>query len=202
MRPGQTVNIGDEEEVVLDPGDDTSDDSDDDVAANEEADASIEEVEDDEGQAVHNDRVAKTIREKAIEYMETDKGIVLDPREVKMALQIFPRVSGLARRVHDSSTLKEKFDKLVSDTDSLKGNRQALIHRVPTRWNSDLDCLLSHFYFKEVIEQLTAIQSLGLKKYSLSSEQWKMAEDVREILLVSKFFNSILYSDYIILLAL
>ncbi|KAF8961226.1 hypothetical protein BDZ97DRAFT_1664494, partial [Flammula alnicola] len=35
-----------------------------------------------------------------------------------------------------------------------------------------------------VIEQLTAIPSLNLKKYRLSAEQWKMAEDVWEILLL------------------
>lgn len=93
-------------------------------------------------------------------------------------------MAGLARQVHDSSTLKEKFDKLVSETKGLEGNRTSLVRRVPTRWNSDLDCLLAHFYFKEVVEQFTAIPSLGLKHYSLSDSQWKLAEDVREILLV------------------
>ena len=65
------------------------------VAVEEEAQASIEANEDDEGQAVHNDQVAKTIRERAILKME-EKGVYLDPEEEKSALQIFPRVSNIS----------------------------------------------------------------------------------------------------------
>ncbi|KJA15693.1 hypothetical protein HYPSUDRAFT_148731 [Hypholoma sublateritium FD-334 SS-4] len=184
MRAGEVLNASTEEEIVLESGDEYSDSGDEDnFAVNEEADATIEEVEEDEGQTAHNDQVAKSVQERAVQYMQSHH-VYLDADEVEEALQIFPRVAGLARRVHDSSTLKEKFDKLVSETESLEGNRTALVRRVPTRWNSDLDCLLAHFYFKEVIEQLTAIPSLGLKHYSLSDSQWKLAEDVREILLV------------------
>lgn len=74
---------------------------------------------------------------------------------------------------------------------SLEGNRRALARRVPTRWNSDLDCLLSHFYFREVIQQLTAVSSNNLQAYRLTPEQWKMAEDVREVLLVRIYLFSI-----------
>ena len=87
--------------------------------------------------------------------------------------------------MHDSSTLKEKFDKLVADDKLLEGNRRALSRRVATRWNSDLECLLAHFHFKDIVEQLTAIPSLKLGDFRLNAEQWKMAEDVREVLLVS-----------------
>lgn len=93
-------------------------------------------------------------------------------------------MAGLARRVHDNSVLKEKFDKLVDEDSSLPGNRRALTCRVPTRWNTDFACLFSHFYFRDIIEQLTAIPSLNLKTYRLSPEQWKMAEDVQEVLMV------------------
>ena len=93
-------------------------------------------------------------------------------------------MAGLARRIHDSPTLKEKFDKLVETDDSLQGNRRALARRVPTRWNSDLDCLLLHFYFCDVIETMTATPSLNFQAYRLTEEQWKVAEDVCEVLLV------------------
>lgn len=86
--------------------------------------------------------------------------------------------------MHDSATIHERFDKLVADDSELQGSRRALARRVPTRWNSDLDCLLSHFYFRDVIEQLTATSSLNLKAYRLSAAQWNIAEDVREVLLV------------------
>lgn len=94
------------------------------------------------------------------------------------------KVAGLARRVHDSSTLKEKFDKLVTADTSLEGNKRTLVRRVPTRWNSDLNCLLSHIHFREIVEQLTATPSLNLRAYALTADQWKMAEDLCEILLV------------------
>jgi len=93
-------------------------------------------------------------------------------------------MSGLSRRVHDSPTLKEKFDKLVEEDPAIAGTQRTLARRVPTCWNSDLACLLSHIYFKDIIEELTSKTSLGLKSYRLSDAQWKMAEDVREILLV------------------
>lgn len=93
-------------------------------------------------------------------------------------------MAGLARRIHDSSPLKEKFDQLINENEDLEGDQRALTHRVPTRWNSDLACLMSHFHFKDVVEQLTSVSSLKLKSYRLSVEQWKMAEDVREVLLV------------------
>ncbi|KAF8881192.1 hypothetical protein BD779DRAFT_1445737, partial [Infundibulicybe gibba] len=191
-RPGESNDFGGEEEVILDAGD-SNELNEDDVAIEEEAAASLEaDEEDDEGQTIHNEHVAKTLRDKAIQFMEK-KGIYIDAEEQRSAFQIFPRISGLARRVHDSSTLKEKFDKLVSNDESLQGNRRALSRRVPTRWNSDLECLLAHFYFKDIVEQLTATASLNLKAYRLTSLQWKVSEDVREVLLlfeeVTKIFS-------------
>lgn len=76
---------------MLDAGD--GDESDDEESAvQEEAEASIEADDGDEGQTAHNERVSKTLRGKAILIME-EKGIVIDPREQRSALQIFPRVS-------------------------------------------------------------------------------------------------------------
>jgi hypothetical protein len=98
-------------------------------------------------------------------------------------------VAGLARRVHDSPTLKEKFDKLVEADEELKGNQRSLSHQVPTCWNSDLDCILDHLHFQNVIEQLTANRGNSLQAYQLSNEQWKTAEDIVEILLVSRILS-------------
>ena len=93
-------------------------------------------------------------------------------------------MAGLARRVHDSATLHEKFADLVKGDTTLTRNRRALSRRVPTRWNSDLECLLSHVYFRNVVEQLTAVSSNGLQAYRLTVEQWGMVDDIKEILLV------------------
>jgi hypothetical protein len=91
-------------------------------------------------------------------------------------------VAGLARRVHDGSTLKEKFDKLVEDDEDLKGSKMALIRRVPTRWNSDFNCLGSHVHFKNAIQQLTAVATNKLEAYRLTSEQWELADELLEVL--------------------
>lgn len=76
-------------------------------------------------QTVHNEKVAKTLREKAIQQMAAN-GIIIDSGEEKVALQIFPKVAGLARRVHDNAVLKEKFERLVSADEELHGQQRAL----------------------------------------------------------------------------
>ncbi|PPQ84268.1 hypothetical protein CVT24_012844, partial [Panaeolus cyanescens] len=190
QRAGE-VNAADSSESSDDEGEVVSDDDQGDESLDEEneavieaADEDLEANEGDEGQGAYNEKVARTISERAIRIIK-DKGIVLDAEELKISQQIFPRVAGLARKVHDSPTLKEKFDKMVKDDPELNhGQRRTLTRRVPTRWNSDLACLESYFYFRDVVERLTSISSLKLKGYQLSPEQWKIAEDVQEVLLL------------------
>jgi hypothetical protein len=184
------------EEIVLEQGDDSEDEEE--IAVIEEADVEEDEAENDEGQTVHNEKVAKTMREKAIQQMAAN-GIIIDSGEEKVALQIFPKVcfiftscavfnfmqvAGLARHVHDNAVLKEKFERLVLADEELHGQRRALTRRVPTRWNYDLECLDAHFYFRDIIEQFTAVSSNGLQAYRLTEEQWEIASDVQEVLLV------------------
>lgn len=93
-RPGEpAVASNDEEAVSADSEDGSSGSESDGGVVDEEEDAAGSEItEIDEGQGLHNDRVARTLREKAIEIMER-KGIHMDQAEDKIALQIFPRVS-------------------------------------------------------------------------------------------------------------
>jgi hypothetical protein len=67
-------------------------------------------------------------------------------------------VSGFAHRIHDSPTLKEAFDKAVDYDEELSGTSQMLARHVPTRWNSDLDCLASHLLFKDVVIPISTIK--------------------------------------------
>src|SRR5882762_943979 len=91
------------------------------------------------------------------------------------------QVAGLARRVHDSPTLQDKFDRLVIASD-LTGQKSALTRRVPTRWNSDFACLSSHVYFESPVKALTGDERNGLKDYELSKEQWALAKEVEGVL--------------------
>jgi len=93
-RPGEDNDLGDEEVIDLDENMEdlpNLEPDDDDEAVEEEADASNEAEEDDEGQGAHNEQVAKTLQAKAIHIMETN-GIFLDSTEQREALKIFPRV--------------------------------------------------------------------------------------------------------------
>ncbi|KAF9524138.1 hypothetical protein CPB83DRAFT_727737, partial [Crepidotus variabilis] len=185
-RPGELAAEDEDEEIILDGYEnesDENDDDEDDTAVEEVAEAAAEEEDDDDGQGVHNERVCRTLKDKAIIMMEA-KGVFIDHDEEKMALQIFPRMAGLARRVHDNTTLKERFVSLVKKNDDLQGTQRTLTRRVPTRWNSDFNCLNSHFHFRDVVEALTSTSSLGLRAYHLSDDQWLMAEDVCEVLLL------------------
>lgn len=92
-------------------------------------------------------------------------------------------MAGLARRVHDSPTLQEKFEKLVdAQTDFDHGQKRTLTRRVPTRWNSDLACLAAHIYFETPVKQLTSDSSNKLKQYALTEQQWKLAKQLSEVL--------------------
>ena len=124
------------EEIVLEQGDDSEDEEE--IAVIEVADVEEDEAENDEGQTVHNEKVANTLREKPIQQTAAN-GIIIDSREEKVALQIFPKVSfiftsyavfnfmqvaGLACRVHDNAVLKEKFERLVLADEELHGQRK------------------------------------------------------------------------------
>jgi len=101
----------------------------------------------DDDRDAHGTAIVKTTHGQAIEMMRK-RGISIDPLEEKMALQLFPdvrifisqcsilirksQVAGLAQHVHDSSTLKEKFDILVTNDKDLSGNKETLDHWVPT----------------------------------------------------------------------
>ncbi|KAF9032378.1 hypothetical protein BJ165DRAFT_1357982 [Panaeolus papilionaceus] len=193
------TRMGDVEASVDDSDDEPDDDgsgadvSDDDVAVNEEAVSTAEAFDDDEGQSVHNEHISRSIKAKATAIMR-QKGITIDPHEEKIAQQIFPRVAGLARRVHDSHALADRFQKLVDEDNNLRDSQRTLARRVPTRWNSDLACLLAHFDFRDVITVIfTAAPSNGVQAYRLTDEQWSIAEDVKQILLlfdrVTKIFS-------------
>jgi hypothetical protein len=74
--------------AVVEP-DDVSDDE---IAAEEEGIATDAAATPDDGRDAHDSAIIKTTRDMAIEMMRLD-GVVIDPEENKMALQLFPRVS-------------------------------------------------------------------------------------------------------------
>ncbi|KAF8812651.1 hypothetical protein BYT27DRAFT_7220809 [Phlegmacium glaucopus] len=152
---------------------------DDDIAAVEEAEYDAQVEQDDEGQIAHDEPTVWSIYDQAIEFMR-------EQRE-ELALNLFPKVAGLARQIQDSLPLKEKFKDLVLRDPELQSSmRDSLARRVPTRWNSDFDCLYSHLYFKTVVQSMTGVTENKLKAYRLSEDQWDLAEDLQAVLVLFK----------------
>ncbi|KAF8974785.1 hypothetical protein BDZ97DRAFT_1646609, partial [Flammula alnicola] len=171
-----------EEEHVLDPRNASSNE---DVAVTEEAIIDALENEDNDGQVAHDEVVVKSLHDVAIQQMAKN-GVTMRQAEERMALKLFPAVSGLARRIHDSSPLNKQFQELVDKHPELESNKRVLDQCVPTRWNSDFDCLAAHFHFKNIIQSITGVTNNNLKAYCLSDDQWDLAEDVQEVLKLFK----------------
>ena len=62
--------------------------------------------------------------------------------------------------------------------------------RVPTRWNSELDCVEAHIFFRPVIEAFTSPTENGLAAYRLTRTQWDLAEDVADVLMVRPLWRT------------
>jgi hypothetical protein len=139
------------EDVVVQEGDDLMPEEEEIAAAIEDENA---EVPLDNGQQVHDEKVVQTLKLQAIADMAR-RNIKIAPEENAVVTGIFPKVAGLARRLHDNSTLGEKFTLLAQASPDVVGNQTSLTRRVPTRWNSEKDCLDSHINLRPAVESLT-----------------------------------------------
>jgi len=95
------------------------------------------------------------------------------------------QVAGLMCCLHNSTTLQEKFEKLIEDDLDLDGNKTALDHCVPTHWNTDLSCLNARIYLKNPVQQLMAAAVNKLQNYQLMDKQWDLADDLVDVLAAS-----------------
>ncbi|KIJ58079.1 hypothetical protein HYDPIDRAFT_103308 [Hydnomerulius pinastri MD-312] len=135
-------------------------------------------LEDTCGQAAHDTEVTNTTRAKAIREMR-EKRVIITDEQNKEALGIFPKVAGLVKKVHNSTTLGKQFARLrAANAHHLDGDKETLDRRVPTR--SDLACLDAHLYFEKVIKQLTV--AAELKSFRLTDGQWPLAGTLADIL--------------------
>ncbi|KAJ7909565.1 hypothetical protein B0H13DRAFT_2330270 [Mycena leptocephala] len=136
----------------------------------------------DTGEQAHDDAVIKSTRDRAISDMRL-RGVMITDEQNKTVLGMYPKVAGLARRVHDSaSTLGVKFQNLVSADNKLIEERNTLTRRVPTRWNSDYACIDSHLYLRDPVEALTGQAGNKLSSFRLTSVQWSLPKEVKDVL--------------------
>ncbi len=59
---------------------------------------------------------------------------------------------------------------------------------VSTRWNSTYDMLEFATHYRLAINSMTAAHDLGLRKYKLVPEEWKIAGELRHVLKVSYYY--------------
>jgi len=69
---------------------------------------------------------------------------------------------------------------LATASKEVTGNQTSLVCRVPTRWNSEKDCVDAHCHLKPIVLLITGDPKL--KAFKLSDEQWALAEELRDVL--------------------
>ncbi|KAF5354023.1 hypothetical protein D9756_006943 [Leucocoprinus leucothites] len=144
-------------------------------------------LEEDDGHAIFNQEAVLALHQPAIMQMQArEEPVTATPAQLRTAESIMPRVSGLARRIHDSPTLREQFDELVSKNPRLDGAKRSLNRWVATCWNSDFLCLNAHVYFRKEVEIMTGISDNNLTQYPLSADQWKIVTDLLPVLEIFK----------------
>ncbi|KAG2360530.1 hypothetical protein BDR07DRAFT_1486958 [Suillus spraguei] len=104
------------------------------------------------------------------------------------ALGMFPKIAGLARKLHDGLMLQERFEKTVIYKHGDNAQKCCLDRRIPTHWNSDFACLRAHLFFKDEVQIFTSVSENGLHDYALTTAQWKLAEHLVPVL---ELFNDL-----------
>ncbi|KAK7037089.1 hypothetical protein R3P38DRAFT_2516794, partial [Favolaschia claudopus] len=191
--PSAPTENDDVEEVIL-WEDDPSADAEDLAMA-----AEIHEPADDAsptGQDIHDVNVTNTLRGVAIQHMRT-AGVVISAGEEKDALKVFPKVAGLAKKVHDSRPIHTEFAAIINNPAtglSTDSNTTELARRNATRWGSEYQCLRTRHILEPAVDALIADKNLKLGAYAFNARQKTLAmelETILEILEVpTKLFQS------------
>lgn len=59
-----------------------------------------------------------------------------------------------------------------------------MVRDVATRWNSTFDMLEYSLNHRAAINQITQLRDHGLRKFELSDEEWKVVEQLHDVLKV------------------
>ncbi|EUC56015.1 hypothetical protein RSOL_154710, partial [Rhizoctonia solani AG-3 Rhs1AP] len=129
----------------------------------------------------YDNTVIRGATAQAIQKMEA-AGLVLTSSEMSASRKIIPGVARIARRVHDSATLTQRFRELIIQDPALQGCTRSLTRLVVTRWNSYQAALDSCIYFQGPVQMLTSSSQLGLRSHALTDEQWEIGEELRDVL--------------------
>jgi hypothetical protein len=59
---------------------------------------------------------------------------------------------------------------------------------VPTRWNSEKDCIDSHINLLPVVESIIGNTANKLGAFKMSADQWNLALELKDVLVVWLMF--------------
>nr|GAT50072.1 predicted protein [Mycena chlorophos] len=130
----------------------------------------------------HDDAIVSKLRQRAIQHMADEHFVSVSTAQTKAAIQLIPRVTGLAKKTHDSNTIAVGFARLVADDDKLTTNLRTLATRCASRWNTEYDSLDSFLKLKGPVTQLLASPDFSLCAFKLTDTQWSLAQDLHDLL--------------------
>ncbi|CAE6526037.1 unnamed protein product [Rhizoctonia solani] len=182
----QEHELEDQIEIALDIGEDAGD-RDSDIDAEDDSGLSGDMAALDADRALHDTFVIKETTTEAVQFARNVLKLAISDSMLIMARGVLSKAASLARKLHDSPTLKAKFEALIeASLSQLKTARRALARRVPTRWNSDYECLLSLWELRPCVEMLTADSENNLQHLALDKEQWVILEQLIWVLKIFK----------------
>ncbi|KAK7456412.1 hypothetical protein VKT23_010660 [Stygiomarasmius scandens] len=135
----------------------------------------------DPGKEAHDTAVSNSIRDIVIREMARE-GVAILQSEQNVALKVFPKIAGLAKKIHDSRTLGAAFAKACSETPELTTEHAAISRRNATRWGSEKRCLSTYRALRPAVNKLLEDKDLKLGSYKLNSLQDRMAKELELIL--------------------
>ncbi|VDC05352.1 unnamed protein product [Peniophora sp. CBMAI 1063] len=134
------------------------------------------------GQVAHDASAVKTERDIAIEEMQK-RGIIITDEIQALAESLLPKAAGLAKKIHDSATVRERFDGFLDALCSkIDKDKRRLDRRVVTRWNSDLAVLRAYLDLLDAIQALTSTSDLSLDSYRMTTQQINLTKQVVQVL--------------------
>ncbi|KAG1771375.1 hypothetical protein EV702DRAFT_977367 [Suillus placidus] len=116
--------------------------------------------------------------------LNTDKemGLLITLAEQREALRLFPKVTGLSKRLQDSATLQAAVEQIMTIKSGGPSQKKTLDQWVLTCWNSNFTCLKAHMLFEKEIKLFTSQEANGFLIYVLTKMQWKLTKQLIPVL--------------------
>ncbi|KAF7341582.1 putative AC transposase [Mycena sanguinolenta] len=135
-------------------------------------------------QELHDTRVVNTLRDIAIRKMG-ETGVKISAAEEKDALKLFPKVAGLAKKVHESRPIHTEFATIIANPAtglSTDSNTTELARRNATRWGSEYNCLRTRRLLQPAVDVLLADKTLKLSLYAYNKRQERLSVELETVL--------------------